>query len=150
KFGAGGGFVDTFDTNGNFLARVASNGPLQAPWGLAIAPSTFGQFANDLLVGNFADGRISAFDPSTFAFLGQITLPGGTPFSEPGLWSLVFGGGGVGGDQNTLFFSAGINNEANGLFGSLNPITPEPSAAILLGLGGVMLGIGRRWLARKA
>ncbi len=129
KLGAGGGFVDTFDTNGKFLARVASNGPLNSPWGVALAPSGFGQFANDLLIGNLGDGRINAYNPTTFASLGQLTLNNGTVFSEPGLWSLSFGNQGAGFNSNTLYFTAGINNEQDGLFGAIS--VPEPSSWLL-------------------
>jgi uncharacterized protein (TIGR03118 family) len=106
KFGAGGGFVDGYDTNGNLIARVATNGPLDAPWGITLAPAGFGQFSKDLLIGNRGDGRIIAFDPTTFQFLGALTLADGTVFSEPGLWSLSFGNKGTGFDVNTLYFVA--------------------------------------------
>jgi uncharacterized protein (TIGR03118 family) len=145
NFAKGGGFVDTYDTNGKFIARVASNGTLNTPWGLALAPSTFGPLANDLLVGNLADGRISAFDPShNYAFAGLLTLSDGTVFSEPGLWALSFGNGGNGGFMNTLYFAAGINNQKDGLFGSLASV-PEPSAWLL---GLIALGMcgGAHWI----
>src|SRR5207249_2033400 len=89
--GAGNGFVDVFDLNGNFFKRFASQGTLNSPWGLAVAPVTFGPFANDLLVGNFGDGRINAFNPNTGAFLGQLMDVGNQPISIDGLWSLTFG-----------------------------------------------------------
>jgi uncharacterized protein (TIGR03118 family) len=142
KFGSGGGFVDAFDTNGNFLYQLKDHGSLSAPWGVVMAPSTFGSFANDLLVGNFFNGRITAFDPTTHEAIGQLKMTSGQLFSEPGLWGLTFGNGGLGGDKNTLFFSAGINHENDGLFGSLKA-APEPGAGILLGLGGVLLGAFR-------
>lgn len=124
--GAGLGFVDKYDANGNLLARVASSGTLNAPWGLALAPDSFGAFAGDLLVGNFGDGLIHAFDPSTGAFVGVLRDADGNPIQIDGLWGLRFGNGAAGGDANTLYFAAGIDDEAHGLFGSLTPI-PEPA-----------------------
>jgi uncharacterized protein (TIGR03118 family) len=118
---AGNGLVDVFDTNGNFLQRLVSNGPLNAPWGIAIAPSSFGAFGGALLVGNFADGKINAFNLSTGASLGALQTPAGAAISISGLWALIFGNGKSGGDPNTLYFTAGIQNQAHGLFGSLAP-----------------------------
>jgi uncharacterized protein (TIGR03118 family) len=117
--GAGNGFVDLFDLSGHLLRRFASNGTLNSPWGLALAPSTFGPFAGALLVGNFGDGRINAFDPKGGAFLGQLTGANSLPITIDGLWGLSFGNNGNAGSANALFFTAGINGEANGLFGSL-------------------------------
>ncbi len=111
------GFVDVFDTNGNLIKRLISRGALNSPWGLALAPSNFGQFSNDLLVGNFGNGRINAFDPNTGALLGQLRNQKGLIISINGLWGLAFGNGKTAGPTNTLFFTAGINDEANGLFG---------------------------------
>lgn len=120
--GPGNGFVDVFDTNGNLLQRLASHGTLNSPWGLALAPATFGVFSNDLLAGNFGDGRISAFDPSTGAFRGLIVDDGGNPVTIDGLWALTFGNGSPGGDPNKLYFTAGPNGEKDGLFGSLQGV----------------------------
>jgi uncharacterized protein (TIGR03118 family) len=117
--GPGNGFVDLFDLSGHLLRRFASAGTLNSPWGLALAPSTFGPFAGDLLVGNFGDGRINAFDPSGGAFLGQLTAASGQPITIDGLWGLSFGNNGMAGSSSTLFFTAGINGEMNGLLGSL-------------------------------
>jgi uncharacterized protein (TIGR03118 family) len=118
--GDGAGFVDVFDTNGNFLQRVASGSPLNAPWGLALAPAGFGPFGGDLLVGNFGDGRINAYDPAdNFAFRGQLLGTDGSPVTIDGLWALKFGNGVSSGDPNTLFFTAGPDQETHGLFGSL-------------------------------
>ena len=119
--GAGNGFVDVFDTDGNLIRRLASQGTLNSPWGLALAPAKFGTFSHDLLVGNFGDGRINAFHPSTGAFLGQLQDQNGLPITINGLWGLAFGNGGLAGDTNTLFFAAGLNDEADGLFGSIEP-----------------------------
>ena len=122
--GAGRGFVDVFDTSGHLLDRVASRGALNAPGGLAVAPSNFGTYSGDLLVGNFGDGRINAFQfPSghshKFQSAGPLKDAQGKPVVIDGLWSVVFGNGGKAGSTNTLFFSAGINGEQDGLFGSL-------------------------------
>jgi uncharacterized protein (TIGR03118 family) len=119
--GAGNGFVDVFGTSGTLIRRFASGGPLNSPWGLALAPAGFGAFSNDLLAGNFGDGRISAFDLATGAFLGQLQDPTGHPVTINGLWGLAFGNGGLAGDTTTLFFAAGLNDEADGLFGTIRP-----------------------------
>lgn len=111
----GNGFVDVFDTNGHLIQRLISNAPLNSPWGLALAPNNFGQFSNDLLVGNFGDGAINAFNPCTGAFLGRLIDQNGRGIN--GLWGIAFGNGGQAGPQNSLFFAAGINDEADGLFG---------------------------------
>src|SRR5205814_6082354 len=112
--GAGNGIVDVFDVNGNLIQRVASNGVLNAPWGLDIAPSHFGAFSNDLLIGNFGDGTINVFDPTTFQFLGTLEDPVGKALVIDGLWALINGNGGNGGDPNLVYFTAGINDENNG------------------------------------
>jgi len=113
------GFVDVFDTSGNKLRRLISGGVLNSPWGLALAPANFGRFSNDLLVGNFGDGRISAFNPVTGAFVGQLLNKNGAVLSIDGLWMITFGNSTA--PSNALFFSAGINGEADGLFGRLQP-----------------------------
>ncbi len=123
--GAGNGFVDVFDTNGNFVKRFASQGTLNSPWGLAVAPASFGQFGGDLLVGNFGDGRINAFKLTTGAFDGQLQSSTGSPITINGLWALSFGNGVGSGSTNSLFFTAGIGDEGHGLFGSLTAATPN-------------------------
>ena len=135
--GIGNGVIDVFDTNGNFVRRFGTGSgaggtqtTLNAPWGLAIAPTSFGGFGSALLVGNFGDGHISAYNVSTGAFLGQMqNSTGSIALAIPGLWALVFGNGGSAGATSTLFFTAGIgdppnfttNLEHHGLFGSLLP-----------------------------
>jgi uncharacterized protein (TIGR03118 family) len=117
--GPGNGFIDVFDTAGHMVKRLDSGGVLNSPWGLAVAPANFGTFSNGLLVGNFGDGLIHAFDPTTGALLGQVQDVHGNAVHIDGLWGLNFGNGGSAGATNTLFFTAGINGERNGLFGSL-------------------------------
>jgi uncharacterized protein (TIGR03118 family) len=117
--GVGHGFVDVFDTNGTLLQRLISHGVLNSPWGLALAPANFGQFSSDLLVGNFGDGFIYAFDPNRGAFLGPMKDEFGTAVQINGLWGLAFGNGHAAGATNELFFTAGIADEAHGLFGKI-------------------------------
>ena len=117
--GPGHGFVDVFDTKGNLISRLISRGSLNSPWGLALAPANFGQFSNDLLVGNFGDGHINAFDPDTGAFRGQLRDQYKNSITIDGLWSLQFGNGAAAGATNELFFTAGIDDEAHGLFGKI-------------------------------
>ncbi|MHB8524243.1 MAG: TIGR03118 family protein [Limisphaerales bacterium] len=122
--GAGNGFVNVFDTSGHLVKRLVSHGPLDSPWGLTMAPAGFGQFGGALLVGNFGDGIVNAFDASTGALLGSLADPAGKPIAVMGMWGLKFGNGGSGGDTNTLYFTAGIpaggNLEDHGLFGSVS------------------------------
>jgi len=146
--GAGLGIVDVFAADGSFISRVASaGGPLNAPWGLALAPSDF-NFANDLLVGNFGDGTINAFDPNSFAFLGQLLNQDGTPVQIDGLWDIAFGNGVNAGLKNRLFFTAGPDDEENGLFGVLT--APEPFTLSIFGAGLVgAAALRRRKFAKK-
>src|SRR5438874_4550987 len=123
--GVGHGFVNAFDTEGNLLRRVASTGRLNSPCGLAVAPADFGTFSGDLLVGNFGDGHINAFDPGHFRGDGELRPRGqlhaadGPPITIDGLWAIAFGNGAAAGPTNALFFTAGPFGEAHGLFGKL-------------------------------
>jgi uncharacterized protein (TIGR03118 family) len=114
--GAGNGYVDVFNADGTLAKRFASNGTLNSPWGIAIAPAGFGSFGGDILIGNFGDGRIGAYDPNTGNFLGLLQDATNAPIAIPGLWGLVFG---PGASSTTLYFSAGPNDEADGLLGTL-------------------------------
>jgi uncharacterized protein (TIGR03118 family) len=116
--GPGRGFVDVYSTSGHLLHRLIRRGQLNAPWGLVLAPAGFGRFSGDLLVGNFGDGRINAYDPRTGAFRGRLRHEDGSPIEIEGLWALRFGNG-VTGDPTTLLFTAGIDDEAHGLFGAI-------------------------------
>jgi uncharacterized protein (TIGR03118 family) len=118
--GPGHGFVDIFDLEGNLVRRFASRGPLNSPWGLAMAPSTFGKFANKILVGNFGNGRINAFDPATGKFLGGLRNVNGERIAIDGLWALSPGGGARGSSPDDVYFTAGPNDETDGLFGKLS------------------------------
>jgi uncharacterized protein (TIGR03118 family) len=121
--GQGLGFVDAFDTSGAFLGRVATRGQLNAPWGMAQAPAGFGRFAGDLLVGNFGDGEINAYEPQSdgsFERVGLLKSADGKPIVIDGLWALQFGHGAANnGPTDTLFFTAGPDDESHGLFGSI-------------------------------
>jgi uncharacterized protein (TIGR03118 family) len=121
--GVGHGFVDRFSRSGVFLGRVATHGLLNSPWGLATAPSNFGRFSGDLLVGNFGDGHINAFEPQsdgTYDLVGQLRTSGHKVLTIDGLWALQFGMGSANnGATNTLFFTAGPDDESHGLFGTI-------------------------------
>jgi uncharacterized protein (TIGR03118 family) len=119
--GVGNGFVDIFTTNGALVQRFASRGTLNSPWGLALAPSTFGNFHDNILVGNFGDGLINSFSTDG-GFRGQMKSETSAPIQIAGLWGLRFGNGGNGGQPNELFFAAGINDEADGLFGKIQNV----------------------------
>jgi uncharacterized protein (TIGR03118 family) len=139
--GEGHGFVDVFNLDGSpagltgpggvVTPRLLSRGELNSPWGLALAPSSFGNLSGALLVGNFGDGRIHAYDPSTGKALGSLKDPDGEPIQIDGLWALKVGNGGNGGAADTVYFTAGLFGETHGLFGSLKPVaagTPEGPA----------------------
>ena len=139
----GSGAVSVFDANGNFISElIGPGGQLESPWGITIAPSGFFEFAGDLLVGNFGNGEINAFNPSTGAFLGTLTDSNGNPIVNQDLWSLDVDPGSS--NPNAVYFTAGIDHQTEGLFGELTS-TPEPSSFIFGALGCVVIGL----LARK-
>jgi uncharacterized protein (TIGR03118 family) len=164
--GPGNGFVDIFDFSGNLLTHLISQGPLNSPWGMQMAPATFGQFGGALLVGNFGDGTINAFDPVKGTQLGTLNDPTGHALTIPGLWGLLFGNGGKGGDTSTLYFTAGTPGpygepaESHGLFGSIQAppafttavngasfqagLAPNTWASII---GGALATTSRSWAA---
>ena len=128
-----GGVVDEFDANGNFIKRIATAGDLFAPWGITLAPASFGAFSNDILIGNFGNGEILAYDATTDAFLGTLDNSSGNPIVNDHLWALETRNA-PGFDPNAVYFSAGINNQADGLFGAITEV-PEPTTIIETGLG---------------
>ena len=128
--GAGLGYVDVFDFSGNLVSQFASAGPLNAPWGIAIAPAGFGSLQGDVLIGNFGDGMINIFSPNGTALAnaeGPLMSSAGQPFVFPGLWSLVFGNGDSDKPVTTLFYTAGFANQTDGVFGGITlTSTPTP------------------------
>ncbi len=143
-----GGYVDVFDSSENFLQRLATGGALEAPWGITLAPATgFGSFSGDLLIGNFGNGTINAFNPTTGAFQGTLDDSSGNPIVNSFLWSLDFGNGGAGFGSTTLYFTAGLNNQQDGLFGAIT-VTPEPTTSLLTAAG--LLSIALAGLVRLA
>jgi len=129
--GLGNGIVDKFDLQGNLIERLVTNGALNSPWGLALAPAGFGDLGGDLLVGNFGDGLIHAYDPTSGALVETLKNDVGNPLSIDGLWGLRFGNGSGSGSATTLYFTAGPNGEQHGAFGDLVP-TPEPGTWVML------------------
>jgi uncharacterized protein (TIGR03118 family) len=118
--GAGLGIVDIYDANGKFVKTlVAAGGALNAPWGMALAPTDFGTLSKTLLIGNFGDGKINGYDPNSGTFMGTLTTANGA-FAAPGLWGIAFGNDADSQPHNTLFFAAGPNDEANGVYGRIN------------------------------
>jgi uncharacterized protein (TIGR03118 family) len=145
--GVGNGYVAVYDLNGNLLQHLVSSGLLNSPWGVAIAPATFGAFANAVLVGNFGDGLIHAFDPATGMLLGTLQDLSGAPIQISGLWGLIVGNGGNGGDPNLVYFASGPGGETHGLFGSIEP-GPAFTSASIGGAAGPNTGIaGNTWLS---
>lgn len=144
--GTGHGLVDVVDLTTNSVTRLitgsAAGGTVDAlnsPWGLALAPTTFGPFGGALLVGNFGNGLINAFDPNTGLLLGTLSNGRGDPLSNPGLWGMQFGLGTTNsGSTNSLFIAAGGKNEGSGVFAVINAV-PEPGSLALTGLGGLLL-----------
>lgn len=146
----GAGAVAVFDEDGNLLDKLIDGSHLAAPWGIALAAAGFGEFGNDLLVGNFSylNSEINAFDPLTGAFKGTIPIAVGAGNTPGGLWALGFGTGASNGSPNTLYFTDGINGEAAGLFAALN--VPEPSTIVLLAAALALLGVWSGGLRRSA
>jgi uncharacterized protein (TIGR03118 family) len=128
-----GGFVSEFDLNGTFIRRFASDDVLDEPWGLVVAPGTFGPVAGALLIGNEGDGHINAFNLLTGALIGTLADQSGNPLTNTGLWALKFGNGSAGFSPNSLYFTAGINDENDGLFARIDAV-PEPGTFSLLAL----------------
>jgi uncharacterized protein (TIGR03118 family) len=149
--GAGNGFIDEFDTGGHFIKRLASGTAaggsltkLNSPWGMAVAPAGFGTLGGALLVGNFGDSHVSAFNLTSGSFIEQLKDTSGQPLvldagitgaggDTKGLWGIGFGNGQGGAGAQSLFFAAGPNDESDGVFGVVNavgtPMTPAPAAA---------------------
>lgn len=117
--GLGNGVLEQIDITGKVIAKFKVGKMLNSPWGMALAPSTWGRYAGKLLVGNFGDGRITAFDLPTHAQIGQLKTPKGQALVIPGLWGLMPGNGASAGPTTSVYFTAGPNDEANGLFGAL-------------------------------
>jgi hypothetical protein len=144
--GAGLGVVDVYDTNGAFVKRlVGDGGKLNAPWGLALAPSDFGTLGNALIVGNFGDGTIHGYDPDSGRYIGELGDGAGTAFAVPGLWGLAFGNDAVNQPHATLFFAAGTNAEVNGRYGRIDlgataPTLGDPPAITLIVPAGNLSG----------
>ena len=134
--GAGLGLVDVFDVHGTFQKHlIVVGGKLNAPWGVTVAPANFGTYSNNLLIGNFGDGVINAYDVTTGAFVGALADSNGTAFANPGLWGIAFGNGAQNQPTTTLYFAAGIANEVDGLYGRIDlgataPDTVAPTVAL--------------------
>jgi len=115
------GIVNTFDVTGGSPQRFAQHGQLNSPWGVAVAPTSFGDIAGDILIGNFGNGHIDIFDPNTGQFIGKLRDSQNKAIAIDGLWTLVVGNGSRGGDSDKIYFTAGPNDESDGLFGSISP-----------------------------
>jgi uncharacterized protein (TIGR03118 family) len=138
--GAGNGYVSVFDLNGNLLTHLISGGALNSPWGMAIAPASWGAFGGALLVGNFGDGTINAFNATTGAQLGTLWNASGAPIVNSGLWALVFGNGKSGGDTNTLYFTAGVPDGTSVQRGLLGSIAPPAAITSIVNAASIVSG----------
>ncbi len=146
--GAGNGYVDIFDPVSHTFTRLISQGTLDSPWGLAVAPASFGPAGGDLLVGNFGDGTINAFTLGG-TFIGTLADSSSSILTNDGLWGLTFGNGGNGGNVASLYLTAGGAGETTGLFARIDAV-PEPATAGLIAVGLVVLAMGRRARARMS
>ncbi|MEP6883705.1 MAG: TIGR03118 family protein [Gammaproteobacteria bacterium] len=143
--GAGLGYVDIYDTNGKRIKQLVAQGALNAPWGIVLAPADFGTLSNMLLVGNFGDGKINAYDPAAGTLAGAVKDSTGAAIATPGLWGIAFGNDADNQPHNTLFFAAGTNNEANGSYGRIDvgatpPVLNAPPAVTLTAPAGNLKG----------
>jgi uncharacterized protein (TIGR03118 family) len=137
--GPGVGYVDAFDLNGNLLQRVAAKGVLNAPWGLAIAPPNFGKYSGMLLVGNFGDGTINAFDPNIGTSLGPLQDQSGNSIVLPGLWAIIAGNGGSGGDPSAIYYTAATLSQNHGVLGSIQA-APAITTGSVVNAGSLLTG----------
>jgi uncharacterized protein (TIGR03118 family) len=151
--GAGHGFVEVFDPVSHTFTNLVSQGALDSPWGVALAPAGFGTLGGDLLVGNFGDGKINAFDPLSGLLLGSLADASLNPIVIDGLWGLTFGNGGNGGSTASLYVTAGPDGEAGGLFARIDNLAvapvPEPAEVTLM-IGGLALLASRRLRRSRA
>jgi uncharacterized protein (TIGR03118 family) len=138
--GPANGLIDVFDTDGHFLQRLVTRGHLNSPWGMTLAPEGFGDLGGALLVGNFGDGRINAYNPDTGDFIATLRSSPGHPLVIDGLWGLTFGNG-TSGDRNTLYFAAGPDDEMHGLFGKIT-VNPDGKAHSVSVAGDFAAGTG--------
>lgn len=145
--GIGNGYVAVFDLNGNLLQHLISAGQLDSPWGVAFAPANFGTFGGDLLVGNFENGAINAYDPTSGNFIGTLKDPSGNPIQISGLWALVAGNGGSGGDANAVYFAAGLGNQQHGLLGSIQAAPIITSSSVGNGASGANIIAPNTWIS---